>query len=201
TSRRSLRRSCARSTGPRPGCAGSASPTPASATTATSPASSCCPPSWAPPSSGARRSTGWCVTPGSASRPWTCAASSPVPSPCPWCPCTMAEPWRPAPAEPWRPGPELDRVAHLDHDRAARRGYPEAVLCEPKTVAQVAAIAAEVGAAGTPTLFTRASAEQAAAVLAELPDAHHVPDARMVVWPAEPPGGCGHLRPARGPGG
>lgn len=105
----------------------------------------------------------------------------------------MAEPWRPATAEPWRPGPELDRVAHLDHDRAARRGYPEAVLCEPKTVAQVAAIAAEVGAAGTPTLFTRASAEQAAAVLAELPDAHHVPDARMVVWPAEPPAPTGGL--------
>ncbi|MCM3661558.1 nickel pincer cofactor biosynthesis protein LarB [Georgenia satyanarayanai] len=95
-------------------------------------------------------------------------------------------------AEGWEPGPELARVAHLDHDRAARRGYPEAVLCEPKSVEQVALIAAEVAGAGTPTLFTRATPEQAAAVLAALPDAHHDPVARVVAWPAaapEPTGG------------
>ncbi|WP_413450386.1 nickel pincer cofactor biosynthesis protein LarB [Georgenia phoenicis] len=95
-------------------------------------------------------------------------------------------------AEDWVPGPELTRVAHLDHDRAARRGYPEAVLCEPKSVEQVALIAAEVATAGTPTLFTRATPEQAAAVLAALPDAHHDPVARVVAWPAaapEPTGG------------
>ncbi|WP_324653994.1 nickel pincer cofactor biosynthesis protein LarB [Georgenia sp. H159] len=98
-----------------------------------------------------------------------------------------------ADADPWHPGPELTRVAHLDHDRAARRGYPEAVLCEPKSTEQVALIAAAVAEAGTPTLFTRASAEQATAILAELPDAHHDPDARLVAWPPEAPEVTGGL--------
>ncbi|MGC0143342.1 nickel pincer cofactor biosynthesis protein LarB [Pseudactinotalea sp. Z1732] len=95
--------------------------------------------------------------------------------------------------EAWRPGPELDRIAHLDHDRAARRGYPEAVLCEPKSLEQLARIAAEVGAGGTPTLFTRASAEQAHAILAVLPDAYHDPGARLLAWPAQPPEADGGL--------
>src|SRR5699024_5481347 len=82
-------------------------------------------------------------------------------------------------------------VADLDHDRARRRGYPEAVLCGPKTATQVSAIAAEVAAAGTPTLFTRASAEHAGAVLDVLPQAVHHPEARLLAWPAEPPAPTG----------
>ena len=96
------------------------------------------------------------------------------------------------PSQPWTPGPELEDV-RLDLDRALRRGYPEAVLCEPKSVAQVAAIAAQVAAAGTPTLFTRATPEQAAAVLAALPDARHHPEARLLAWPASPPPATGGL--------
>lgn len=83
----------------------------------------------------------------------------------------------------------VDGVANLDLDRYRRRGYPEAVYCEAKTPEQVAAIAArlrETGGAGT-TLFTRANAAHAAAVLAELPDALHHPDARLLAWPGEPP--------------
>jgi NCAIR mutase (PurE)-related protein len=84
-------------------------------------------------------------------------------------------------------------VASLDLQRTARRGYPEAVYCEGKTAQQVGAIAAAVG--GHPevvTLFTRASAHHAAAVLAALPDAHHDLQARLLAWPAaspEPTGG------------
>ncbi|MGO1583414.1 MAG: hypothetical protein ACTHXO_09340, partial [Actinomycetaceae bacterium] len=100
----------------------------------------------------------------------------------------------------WQPGPELDAVAHLDHDRAARRGYPEAVLCEPKSVAQVAAIADQVARAGTPTLFTRAEPDQARALLAALPDAAHHEDARLVAWPAEPPAPTGGTVVGRGAG-
>nr|WP_284252811.1 nickel pincer cofactor biosynthesis protein LarB [Litorihabitans aurantiacus] len=85
------------------------------------------------------------------------------------------------------------RVARLDHDRAARRGYPEAVLCEPKTPDQVAAIAAEVAAAGTPTLFTRVREDQVDAVLTALPDAHHDAVARLVAWPPQPPAPTGGL--------
>ena len=88
----------------------------------------------------------------------------------------------------------LDDIAHLDLDRTARRGYPEAVYCEGKTAAQVAAIAAAVGERpDVVTLFTRAGPEHAAAVLDALPDAHHDPGARLLAWPAEPPEPSGGL--------
>ncbi|GGV29459.1 1-(5-phosphoribosyl)-5-amino-4-imidazole-carboxylate carboxylase [Actinomadura cremea] len=92
-------------------------------------------------------------------------------------------------ADEWRP-PES--FARLDHDRTARRGYPEAVYCEGKTPEQVRAIAARLrergdGSGGDVALFTRAGPEHARAVTAELPDARHEPDARLLVWPSEPP--------------
>jgi hypothetical protein len=87
----------------------------------------------------------------------------------------------------WVPPPALASFAQLDHDRAARRGHGEAVFCEGKSPAQVAAIARAVGRRGAATLFTRASRAHARVILAELPAAavHH--DARLVAWPAEPP--------------
>lgn len=104
--------------------------------------------------------------------------------------------------------PYSDAVAWLDHDRASRRGYPEAVYCEGKTTAQLAHIAARVrehgaalegGAAAdggrtpAPTLFTRVSPEGAEAILLELPDAFHDPEARLVAWPPAPPSPTGEL--------
>lgn len=81
--------------------------------------------------------------------------------------------------------------ARLDTDRARRRGYPEAVFCEGKTPEQVAAIARRFAETGDATLFTRASAEHAAAVLSVLPDAFHDPLARVLAYPAEPPAPTG----------
>lgn len=83
----------------------------------------------------------------------------------------------------------------LDLDRAARRGYPEAILCEPKTVDQVRAIAAEwrARADGQQALFTRCTPEQARAVLEELPGAVHDEVARVVAWPTEAPEPSGGL--------
>ena len=81
----------------------------------------------------------------------------------------------------------LRDVAELDHDRATRRGYPEAVFCQGKTPAQVGAIAAALGGRGASALFTRASPEHAAAVLGVLPDALHAEDARVLAWPPAPP--------------
>jgi NCAIR mutase (PurE)-related protein len=85
-------------------------------------------------------------------------------------------------------------VADLDHDRALRRGYPEAVYCEPKTPDQLRVIAAALrdraaAIAGPPpvALFTRASQEHARAVLDVLPGACWEPEARLLAWPAEPP--------------
>jgi NCAIR mutase (PurE)-related protein len=54
-------------------------------------------------------------------------------------------------------------------------------------------IAAAVRRRGTPTLFTRAAPEHADAVLAELPDARHDPEARLLAWPADPPDPTGGL--------
>jgi pyridinium-3,5-biscarboxylic acid mononucleotide synthase len=88
---------------------------------------------------------------------------------------------------PGEPTGERPGFAELDLDRARRRGYPEAVLCAGKTPAQVAAIAAALRASGARTLFTRADAEHARAVLDELPDALHADDCGLLAWPAEPP--------------
>ncbi|QFG21300.1 nickel pincer cofactor biosynthesis protein LarB [Actinomadura sp. WMMB 499] len=91
--------------------------------------------------------------------------------------------------EPWRPPESFARLEHhLDHDRVARRGYPEAVYCEGKSADQVRAIAAALGDRGDAVaLFTRAAPEHARAVLDELPEARHDPDARLLAWPAVPP--------------
>ena len=78
-----------------------------------------------------------------------------------------------------------DDIADLDLDRGQRRGgFPEAVYCEGKSVDQCREIARRVG--GRPdgvTIVTRADAERAAAIREALPDAHHDPVARVLVWP------------------
>jgi pyridinium-3,5-biscarboxylic acid mononucleotide synthase len=81
----------------------------------------------------------------------------------------------------------LARFADLDLDRARRRGYPEAVYCPGKTPEQVGLIAAALREHEARTLFTRASAAHAAAVLAELPDALHADDCGLLAWPPAPP--------------
>lgn len=86
----------------------------------------------------------------------------------------------------WVPPPELD-VANLDFDRSARRGYPEAVLCEPKSLSQLATIAEAVRGNGAQTMFTRVLPDQAELLLAKLPEGGFDPEARLFWWPAELP--------------
>ena len=82
---------------------------------------------------------------------------------------------------------DLSSIATLDLDRVQRRGYPEAVYCEGKTVEQVRLIAATLrDRPDISTLFTRADQPRAEAILGELPDAMHDPTARLVAWPPEP---------------
>jgi NCAIR mutase (PurE)-related protein len=97
------------------------------------------------------------------------------------------------PERAWQPPAALRDIAELDDDRADRRGYPEAIYCESKTPTQLRVIATAVRRRGTPTLFTRAAPEHADAVLAELPDARHDPEARLLAWPADPPDPTGGL--------
>jgi NCAIR mutase (PurE)-related protein len=94
---------------------------------------------------------------------------------------------------PSSPADVLAAFATLDTDRADRRGYPEAVYCAGKTAAQVGLIAADARQRAHVTLFTRASAEHAAAVLGALPDALHDENAGLLAWPAEPPTPTGGL--------
>jgi NCAIR mutase (PurE)-related protein len=93
--------------------------------------------------------------------------------------------------------PDQDLIgdfARLDHQRLARRGYPEAVFAEGKTPAQLTEIAAAVATrAEGVTLFTRVDAAAAAAVLGRLPDAMHDATARLVAWPPAPPAPSGGL--------
>ena len=88
----------------------------------------------------------------------------------------------------------LAGYAELDLGRAARRGYPEAIYCEGKSVEQVAGIAAAVREhPEITTLFTRASPDHAKAVLLALPDAAYEVEARLLAWPPRPPEPTGGL--------
>ncbi len=88
----------------------------------------------------------------------------------------------------------LDAIADLDWDRTRRRGYPEAVYCAEKTAEQVGLIAAAARQRpGVTTLFTRANAQHAEAVLHELPDARYDDAARLLAWPPDPPPPTGGL--------
>jgi len=70
--------------------------------------------------------------------------------------------------------------AHVDHHRSLRKGFPEVILCEPKTTEQVVTIAQRIVASGADLLGTRIKPEQAEAVLGVLPGVRHNPVARTV---------------------
>ena len=82
---------------------------------------------------------------------------------------------------------DLDGIAELDLGRASRRGYPEAVYAEGKSVEQLRAIATALRTAGGPMLFTRCSPEQVVVLREVVPDAAVDEVARLVAWPAAPP--------------
>jgi NCAIR mutase (PurE)-related protein len=101
-------------------------------------------------------------------------------------------------ADRTRPPPG-DAISHLDLDRVARRGYPEAVYCEGKTPGQLRSIATRIrdaylGVSSPPaTLFTRATDQHATAIQGVLPQASHDPTARLLAWPPRPPAPTGGL--------
>jgi NCAIR mutase (PurE)-related protein len=76
--------------------------------------------------------------------------------------------------------------ANVDHHRALRDAFPEVVLGLGKTPAQVAAIAARIADHSGRLLVTRATAEQAAAVLDAVPEAHYHETARAVTLERRP---------------
>jgi NCAIR mutase (PurE)-related protein len=101
-------------------------------------------------------------------------------------------PDQPSPGD-WAPPPAVADFVRLDHDRASRRGYPEAVLCDAKTLEQVLVIAEQVRTREARTLFTRVRADQVQPLLDALPGAALEADARIVAFPGTPPEPTGQL--------
>ncbi|MDH4300944.1 MAG: nickel pincer cofactor biosynthesis protein LarB [Nitrospira sp.] len=75
--------------------------------------------------------------------------------------------------------------ASLDHHRSLRQGFPEVVLCEGKSTAQVVAIARALFKKQGPFLATRAEPTVARAIRRVNRRARYYPDARLVA--VDPP--------------
>ncbi|MBM4133898.1 MAG: nickel pincer cofactor biosynthesis protein LarB [Nitrospira sp.] len=83
--------------------------------------------------------------------------------------------------------------ASLDHHRSIRQGFPEVILCEGKTKAQVVAIARSLLKKGGPLLATRAEPEIAKALVRLDRRAVYSELARTVVIQLRPPAGKGDI--------
>lgn len=71
--------------------------------------------------------------------------------------------------------------AQIDHHRALRKGFPEVIFCQGKTVDQVVEIGRRLVANGS-LLATRASDDQADALLEAVPGAERQPTSRTVTF-------------------
>lgn len=76
--------------------------------------------------------------------------------------------------------------AKPDYDRQKRCGVPEVIYGAGKSAAQIISIMRAMNDAGQNAFATRVSAEQAAAVRAELPGAQHHEDARILTCDVAP---------------
>src|SRR5262245_44228241 len=83
--------------------------------------------------------------------------------------------------------------ARVDHHRALRKGFPEVVFGQGKTVKQIAGIVDRVAAAGHTVLVTRTTPEAYEAVRRRHPRAQWSEEARAI-WMV-PPGRRGAGRP------
>jgi NCAIR mutase (PurE)-related protein len=83
-----------------------------------------------------------------------------------------------------RPQTAVTDSASVDLDRSRRCGFPEVIFCQGKTSDAVVEIVEALVKYGEPVLGTRASPEQAAAVLAHFPDAIYNPVARTIRLPS-----------------
>lgn len=71
-------------------------------------------------------------------------------------------------------------MAHIDHHREMRQGFPEVILCERKTEKQVATIAKRIVAHGSTLLATRATEAHYRAVRKIIKQARYNPMARTI---------------------
>ena len=76
------------------------------------------------------------------------------------------------------------KFARVEPYRIVRQGFPEAIYCPGKTVAQIVSIFQSLSRGPGPVLATRAAPEVAKAIRKRFPKAHYHPDAKMVVLTA-----------------
>jgi pyridinium-3,5-biscarboxylic acid mononucleotide synthase len=82
--------------------------------------------------------------------------------------------------------------AKLDSHRTIRRGIPEVVFGESKTIDQMAAIGARVVKTGTNLIITRLAAEKARVLKRRIPRLKYLPDPRIATLIVEPAKRWGH---------
>ena len=82
--------------------------------------------------------------------------------------------------------------AKLDSHRTMRRGIPEVVFGENKTVDQIAAIGARVVKTGTNLIITRLAADKARKLKGKLPRMKYLPEPRIATVIVEPVKPIGH---------
>ena len=78
--------------------------------------------------------------------------------------------------------------AHIDHHRSLRKGFPEVIYGEGKSVAQIIAIMQRMAEQESAILVTRLTAVRAERVMASVPGCRYAEDARMIVWGSPPDG-------------
>src|SRR5436309_280478 len=72
--------------------------------------------------------------------------------------------------------------AKTEPHRIARQGFPEAIYCPGKTIAQIVSIFQSLSKGPGPVLATRATVKVARAIQKRFPKAVYHSEARMVVW-------------------
>jgi len=82
--------------------------------------------------------------------------------------------------------------AKLDSHRTMRRGVPEVVFGENKTIDQIAGIGTRVVKTGANLIITRLSADKARALKRRIPRLKYLPDTRIATMIVEPVKPVGH---------
>ena len=76
--------------------------------------------------------------------------------------------------------------AHIDHHRSLRKGFPEVIFGQGKTVDQIIGIMEKMAARDGVTMVTRIDAVKADKVCREFPLARYDPDARLLLLETKP---------------
>jgi NCAIR mutase (PurE)-related protein len=72
--------------------------------------------------------------------------------------------------------------AHIDHHRSLRKGFPEVIYGEGKSVLQIATILERMISQETVVLVTRITPDKAESVMNAVPGCQYDEEARMIMW-------------------